>query len=150
MGLLACAVAVARACACRPLTVAFRAVARARLWLQDYIASKMQDAVYLPHTAGRYQVKRFRKAQVRARAGVAGNRVHAIGVASPAAAAAGRGGGAPCGGLQPCVACYCALCRAAPWAVPRRVRDGACRQPLTKCRPPPVPACCSARSWSAW
>lgn len=32
--------------------------------VQDYIASKMQDAVYLPHTAGRYQVKRFRKAQV--------------------------------------------------------------------------------------
>mmetsp|Transcript_3355 Transcript_3355/g.5224 ORF Transcript_3355/g.5224 Transcript_3355/m.5224 type:complete len:197 (+) Transcript_3355:51-641(+) len=31
--------------------------------LTDYIASKMQDAVYLPHTAGRYQVKRFRKAQ---------------------------------------------------------------------------------------
>lgn len=31
--------------------------------LSDYIASKVQDAVYLPHTGGRYQVKRFRKAQ---------------------------------------------------------------------------------------
>jgi len=29
---------------------------------QDYIASKTDHAVYLPHTAGRYQMKRFRKA----------------------------------------------------------------------------------------
>lgn len=32
--------------------------------LEDYIAVKLQDAVYLPHTAGRYQVKRFRKTQM--------------------------------------------------------------------------------------
>lgn len=31
---------------------------------QDYVAVKIQDGVYLPHTAGRYQVKRFRKAQM--------------------------------------------------------------------------------------
>lgn len=31
--------------------------------LQDYI-SVTQHPVYLPHTAGRYQVKRFRKSQV--------------------------------------------------------------------------------------
>eukprot|EP00111_Clytia_hemisphaerica_P002357 TCONS_00006725-protein len=31
--------------------------------LTDYIAVKEQHAVYLPHTAGRYAVKRFRKAQ---------------------------------------------------------------------------------------
>jgi small subunit ribosomal protein S5e len=31
--------------------------------LQDYIAVKPQFAKYLPHTAGRYAVKRFRKAQ---------------------------------------------------------------------------------------
>lgn len=30
--------------------------------LEDFIAVKAKDAVYLPHTAGRYQVKRFRKA----------------------------------------------------------------------------------------
>ena len=30
--------------------------------LEDYIACKGQHAVYLPHTAGRYQKKRFRKA----------------------------------------------------------------------------------------
>eukprot|EP00341_Mesodinium_pulex_P009965 CAMPEP_0116913516 /NCGR_PEP_ID=MMETSP0467-20121206/16748_1 /TAXON_ID=283647 /ORGANISM="Mesodinium pulex, Strain SPMC105" /LENGTH=196 /DNA_ID=CAMNT_0004589741 /DNA_START=14 /DNA_END=604 /DNA_ORIENTATION=- len=30
--------------------------------LQDYIAVKAKDAAYLPHTGGRYQVKRFRKA----------------------------------------------------------------------------------------
>jgi len=31
--------------------------------LEDYIAVKGKYAVYLPHTAGRYQKKRFRKAQ---------------------------------------------------------------------------------------
>jgi hypothetical protein len=30
--------------------------------LQDYIAVKEKSAKYLPHSAGRYQVKRFRKA----------------------------------------------------------------------------------------
>mmetsp|Transcript_11351 Transcript_11351/g.21249 ORF Transcript_11351/g.21249 Transcript_11351/m.21249 type:complete len:222 (-) Transcript_11351:58-723(-) len=30
--------------------------------LEDYIACKGDHAVYLPHTAGRYQMKRFRKA----------------------------------------------------------------------------------------
>jgi len=30
--------------------------------LQDYIPVKGKAAKYLPHTAGRYQVKRFRKA----------------------------------------------------------------------------------------
>lgn len=30
--------------------------------LEDFIAIKPKDQVYLPHTAGRYQVKRFRKA----------------------------------------------------------------------------------------
>eukprot|EP00558_Chaetoceros_sp_UNC1202_P004880 CAMPEP_0197246456 /NCGR_PEP_ID=MMETSP1429-20130617/11529_1 /TAXON_ID=49237 /ORGANISM="Chaetoceros sp., Strain UNC1202" /LENGTH=228 /DNA_ID=CAMNT_0042707101 /DNA_START=48 /DNA_END=734 /DNA_ORIENTATION=+ len=30
--------------------------------LEDYIACKGSHAVYLPHTAGRYQMKRFRKA----------------------------------------------------------------------------------------
>lgn len=29
--------------------------------LDDYIAVKSKSAVYLPHTAGRYQKKRFRK-----------------------------------------------------------------------------------------
>jgi small subunit ribosomal protein S5e len=31
--------------------------------LQDYITVKDKGSVYLPHTAGRYAVKRFRKAQ---------------------------------------------------------------------------------------
>ncbi len=31
--------------------------------LEDYIAVKPKFAVYVPHTAGRYQKKRFRKAQ---------------------------------------------------------------------------------------
>ena len=31
--------------------------------LEDYIAVKGKHSVYLPHTAGRYQKKRFRKAQ---------------------------------------------------------------------------------------
>ena len=30
--------------------------------LEDFIAIKAKDQVYLPHTAGRYQLKRFRKA----------------------------------------------------------------------------------------
>merc|ERR1712151_1253047 len=30
--------------------------------LEDYIACKGSHATYLPHTAGRYQLKRFRKA----------------------------------------------------------------------------------------
>jgi len=32
------------------------------LSLEDYIAGKQQDAKFLPHTAGRYQMRRFRKA----------------------------------------------------------------------------------------
>lgn len=32
--------------------------------LQDYIFVKEKGAKFLPHTAGRYAVKRFRKAQV--------------------------------------------------------------------------------------
>ena len=35
--------------------------------VQDYIAVQGKGAVYVPHTAGRYQVRRFRKAQVRRR-----------------------------------------------------------------------------------
>lgn len=35
------------------------------LLVQDYVAVKVNDAAFLPHTAGRYQVKRFRKARVR-------------------------------------------------------------------------------------
>ena len=35
----------------------------ADITLQDYIAVKPRHAVYLPHTAGRYQMKRFKKAQ---------------------------------------------------------------------------------------
>merc|ERR1712216_642110 len=31
--------------------------------LEDYVAVKPKYAVYVPHTAGRYQKKRFRKAQ---------------------------------------------------------------------------------------
>jgi small subunit ribosomal protein S5e len=31
--------------------------------VEDFIALKPKDHVYVPHTAGRYQVKRFRKAQ---------------------------------------------------------------------------------------
>lgn len=31
--------------------------------LEDYIAVKAKFAVFVPHTAGRYQKKRFRKAQ---------------------------------------------------------------------------------------
>lgn len=31
--------------------------------LEDYIAVKPKFAVYVPHTAGRYQKRRFRKAQ---------------------------------------------------------------------------------------
>lgn len=31
--------------------------------LEDYIAVKAKNAVFVPHTAGRYQKKRFRKAQ---------------------------------------------------------------------------------------
>mmetsp|Transcript_20665 Transcript_20665/g.38461 ORF Transcript_20665/g.38461 Transcript_20665/m.38461 type:complete len:195 (+) Transcript_20665:85-669(+) len=31
--------------------------------LQDYLAAAAPNEVYLPHTAGRYQVKRFRKAK---------------------------------------------------------------------------------------
>lgn len=34
---------------------------------------KESDAVFLPHTAGRYQVKRFRKATVRSAACIDGN-----------------------------------------------------------------------------
>ena len=34
---------------------------------QDYIAIKEKHAVFLPHTAGRYAKKRFRKAQVNGR-----------------------------------------------------------------------------------
>lgn len=35
------------------------------LSLEDYIGVSGKCATYLPHTAGRYQKKRFRKAQVR-------------------------------------------------------------------------------------
>jgi small subunit ribosomal protein S5e len=35
----------------------------ADITLEDYIAVKPRHAVYLPHTAGRYQMKRFKKAQ---------------------------------------------------------------------------------------
>jgi hypothetical protein len=31
--------------------------------VEDFIAVKPKDQVYVPHTGGRYQVKRFRKAQ---------------------------------------------------------------------------------------
>merc|ERR1719263_2071820 len=31
--------------------------------LEDYLAVKVKQAVYVPHTQGRYQAKRFRKAQ---------------------------------------------------------------------------------------
>ena len=31
--------------------------------LEDYIAVKSKNAVFVPHSAGRYQKKRFRKAQ---------------------------------------------------------------------------------------
>lgn len=34
-----------------------------RVATQDYLAVKDRSAVYLPHTAGRYAVRRFRKAQ---------------------------------------------------------------------------------------
>ncbi|KCV71307.1 30S ribosomal protein S5e [Fonticula alba] len=33
------------------------------LSLEDYLAVKVKSATYLPHTAGRYAAKRFRKAQ---------------------------------------------------------------------------------------
>ncbi len=39
--------------------------------LQDYVAVKEKYARYLPHSAGRFAAKRFRKAQV----GTAGSRV---------------------------------------------------------------------------
>ncbi len=32
--------------------------------LTDYLAIKGKNATYVPHTAGRYQRKKFRKAQV--------------------------------------------------------------------------------------
>merc|ERR1711933_347529 len=38
-------------------------VAVSDMALEDYIAVKPKYAVYVPHTAGRYQAKRFRKAQ---------------------------------------------------------------------------------------
>ena len=31
--------------------------------LEDYITVKQKSAIFVPHTAGRYQKKRFRKAQ---------------------------------------------------------------------------------------
>ncbi len=34
------------------------------LFEQDYVAIKDRSAVYVPHTAGRYSARRFRKAQV--------------------------------------------------------------------------------------
>jgi hypothetical protein len=37
---------------------------------QDYITVKEKGSVYLPHTAGRYAAKRFRKAHVRLGVGV--------------------------------------------------------------------------------
>jgi small subunit ribosomal protein S5e len=41
----------------------FEAVEVKDIALQDYV--QVKQALYLPHTAGRYQAKRFRKAQVR-------------------------------------------------------------------------------------
>lgn len=40
----------------------YEGVAVGDISLDDFIAVKAKDATYLPHTAGRYQVKRFRKA----------------------------------------------------------------------------------------
>jgi ribosomal protein uS7 len=41
----------------------FSEVSKCLCVLQDYIAVKEKYAKYLPHSAGRYQAKRFRKAQ---------------------------------------------------------------------------------------
>jgi small subunit ribosomal protein S5e len=41
----------------------FEEIAVSDMALEDYIAVKAKSAVYVPHTAGRYQKKRFRKAQ---------------------------------------------------------------------------------------
>lgn len=54
--------------------------------LQDYIAVKPKDAAFLPHSAARYQTKRFRKAQVR-RAGRRRRVRRGGGACSPARAA---------------------------------------------------------------
>jgi small subunit ribosomal protein S5e len=40
----------------------YEGIALGDVSLEDFIAVKAKDAVFLPHTAGRYQVKRFRKA----------------------------------------------------------------------------------------
>merc|ERR1712146_35663 len=44
-------------------TMAYEDEAVSDMALEDYIAVKPKYAVYVPHTAGRYQAKRFRKAQ---------------------------------------------------------------------------------------
>ena len=41
----------------------YEGIALGDIALEDYVAVKPSQAVYLPHTAGRYQVKSFRKAQ---------------------------------------------------------------------------------------
>jgi small subunit ribosomal protein S5e len=41
----------------------FESVEVSDISLQDYIAGKATHATFLPHTGGRYQVKRFKKAQ---------------------------------------------------------------------------------------
>lgn len=41
----------------------YEGVSVADIAVQDFIAVKAKDQVYVPHTAGRYQIKRFRKAQ---------------------------------------------------------------------------------------
>lgn len=105
----------------------------------------MQDAVYLPHTAGRYQVKRFRKAQVRAR-----NR------RGVCACDGRRVGGAACAPL-PCPVLLRMLAGVL-WCV-RALAAGRARRELpatgtSRCRPDAVCAAAphrrSARSLSAW
>ena len=46
-----------------PISTCKRASQVSDISLEDYIAVKPKFAVYVPHTAGRYQKKRFRKAQ---------------------------------------------------------------------------------------
>ena len=48
---------------CPHLACSFEDVELHDISLEDYIAVKPKAAVYVPHTAGRYQKKRFRKAQ---------------------------------------------------------------------------------------
>lgn len=48
---------------CPLRTLSFDDVEVHDISLEDYIAVKPTFAVFVPHTAGRYQKKRFRKAQ---------------------------------------------------------------------------------------